>query len=479
MRISVVPWGNPRSWRLAKYVYENSSVEGFSTLELLLSSKDLTPDNVLLCVLDTLAAEALSGNQIPSRYESLINHVREYVKKFVCSNGRIHIEVFPGVLGQRGGSNFEFRTDLNATKLLILYKVYFKILESAGGCGDEELEILLDTTHGINYFTVLVREAVFEAVSMVSTALAKTITLRVFNADPAPRGGPVRSNDNPCVPKGGDTVPVLNYNLLSENKIEPWSLIGYLKYRTGRTDKILSDIRDCNINEDELKSTLMDARRTVASFRVGALFELIDLVLSNRCWSDTAEKLIKGAHLCWLRKVRIEKGCEVTRVLFNTNIMDGFKLLLHAHAIHTGMKRSLGIYQELNMKGSRQCEDGVSLKVIEGVAKKFLKGSEVTSTLVENELGAIESMREKKLIPNDWKLYADIYGEVKPEATAHGKEQFDIRKLKRNFIAHTGLLKDLVELKANNGDVAIRIRGCNRELINKILDEIFKELVTQ
>ncbi|MEM1622691.1 MAG: TM1812 family CRISPR-associated protein [Sulfolobales archaeon] len=477
MRIAFLPWGDPSAWRYASYCYGRFCEEGFSTLEFLASSRELSPDKTLIFVLDTLA-DRLPMQRYQS-YSELRERVKGYVEEYICGvdKARVSIEVLPGVMGCGGEGRVEFRADLATTRLLTLYTAYFSVLNSVEhSLSEDGIEIVLDTTHGLNYFSILVRESVLEAAAMVAVALGVPVTVSVFNADPLPHGvsAPTRSNEDPCKPSGGGPLPRLEYNQLGEYRVYPWELMRYFRYSGGSVDKLVSDPRECNLDEDELKRLLRVSKLAIASFRVGALVELAELVRGKPNFIESASEMLKRARECWLLKSELKQGDSCWYTSF-TKLQDGFRLLLHAHAVFSGVGRVLAAASEV---------EGVSLKKVLRELMKLLKGSEVTIALVDHELSRVEAAlrREKKgeaaPLPQEWVPYSQLMREeAAPEFECDRLEAYDPKELERNFVAHAGFLKDALELKKlGDGDVAYRVRPGCQKVVESALERVFERL---
>lgn len=459
MRVAVLPWGDPTRWKFIEYCYGDLSVKGFSTLDLLLSSQELRPDLILIYVPDTLAIDLR-----PKDYVGLVNWVRDYVRRYLCANAQIHVEVLPGVMG---GADFEFRADLRDTRLRALYTTYshiFKVVRDG-----EELEILLDTTHGVNYFTILIYDAVFEASATLATAFGG-VRVKVFNADPLPHkrvNASDRSEEDPCKPRVNGATPKLTYNLLYEVYVSPWDLIRYLKYRVDGTIKILEDLRGCEVYD--VGSYIASAKALISSFRVGALVELIELISKSPYWDRDVLNLLELMNDCWLRKAKIEERDGRLKTVF-TRLQDGFRLLIHAHAVAYGVRKAL---ERVGCRGS------YDLKVLRELSRGLLRGSEITAALIENELNTIKNLLAKEGVPKEWTLYADI---LKEERRVRCEEVEKLKSvdenLKRNFIAHAGFLYDFIEMRRVDDDVELRIRPNCWKVVSKILDKVFENLKT-
>lgn len=473
MRVSILPWGNPKDWKYVKYSFGSTCVEGFSTLSLITSSPDLRPDLVLIYVLDTLSEDVRDKD-----YRSLVSDARNLVEKYLCvdDNSKIMVKVLPGIMRRwKGDLEILFKGDPGDIRLKLSYHTYCEVVENIEKVDlqseNDLLEILLDTTHGVNYFTILVREAIFEASSMLAVH-GKKVRVKVFNSDPLSMDDLLkRSESEPCRPKA-DTrtiavgrIPTTEYNLLYEVDVRPWDLTRYLRYSGGSVKKLLSDIRSCNLDQNYLNDLATFSKNVVASYRVGALVELLTLTKERPNAVEELARVIKSALECWYAEAKIEKSDGNKYETKFTKLRDGLRLFLHTHSILSGVKKLINLQSPL------------TLREVMNARKRLLEGSEITNALVDSEIGIIKKLAKEDKIPEDWKTYAEILKDREGYADIEDLESLKSsqERMKRNFIAHAGFLKDFLELR-KGGDVELRIREECREAVNKILGDIFREL---
>lgn len=460
MRVAILPWGDPKNWRYVEYCFEDSCVRGFSTLALLTASPRIRPDAIIIYVLDTLLEDPECRD-----YKSLTSRILDYVRNYLCvgEGHDIVVEVLPGIMRKKGEPEFVFKANPNDTKLKLLHHTYKEILKRINAKPkDDSLEILVDTTHGVNYFTILVREAVFEVSSMLA-ARGEDVKVVVFNSDPfTPADLPGRSSD-PCIPKDGGATIKIEYNVLYEVSVRPWDLAKYLRYSGESAKKLLTDVRRCGVNQDLMKELIDFSKKVVASYRVGALVELLTLARERPEATQDLNSLIDEVLRCWGEMTRLEwSGENLCRTSFFTKLQDGFRLLMHAHAILSGVRELVNLHSS------------ITLKEVEKAKNTLLRGSEITGVLVDREIGTIERLARDSKVPEDWTTYSKILEEVE-EACTNVKNSINLDRTKRNFIAHTGFLKDCLEVRKKE-HVELKIREECKDTINKILDEIFREL---
>jgi CRISPR/Cas system-associated protein Csx1 len=121
-------------------------------------------------------------------YDDLAKIAREYVEMLEPETyGKV--VVVPALLtSMRGGQLYTFvggEEALNAALAIVVKSVYQKLKELRG----EKVDILLDTTHGLNYLVPYVVEGVYLAASLYYLTLEKgEVTVWRYNSDPIEEG---------------------------------------------------------------------------------------------------------------------------------------------------------------------------------------------------------------------------------------------------------------------------------------------------
>ncbi|MDW8085587.1 MAG: TM1812 family CRISPR-associated protein [Ignisphaera sp.] len=348
MKICISTWGNPEAWRYAGYVSdEGAAARGFSTLNLLVEGMGC--DKIYIIVLNTLVS--LQGL---NSYDDVERRVAEYVENYLClkpeHRNRVEMVVAPGTMKKQVGNfNEHFSTDLRNTRLKILTELYLRVINVVSGLQRQKVEVLLDVTHGINYLPVIASEAVEELAASISASLGEPVELEIYNADPFPgiedqrlRDRLARSKHNLCHPVedlGDHEIPMLTYSRLTRISIRPWHITGFMSYEES-VGKLVSDVRECELSGNEVRSLVEVVRRISAAYRVGAVVELIKLIEGNRDIDDRIYKTLLQVVRCWQRNARIEVR-ERFIELTTKKLLDGIRLLIHAHSIVTGAKSTL------------------------------------------------------------------------------------------------------------------------------------------
>jgi CRISPR-associated protein Csx1 len=483
LRVLIEPWGDPANWSYARYVlHEGSEVKpveppSFTTLPA------HGADYALVYVLDTLGAKWLKVKEGGSLagllkslgeplFKSLKNKTIEYVKRYLCGAGvpDQNICVFHGIADFYGGQapagaggpspEVRFSTDLESLRLSILYETFTGVAEAARPRGQsEDLKILLDTSHGVNYFTITVREAVFEAAAMLSMARASPVELRVYSTGPPPKRRVARSQSDPCAPASSEEPPEMDIYLLYKEKVHPWRLVDYLSYAdldrvVKQEAKKFKDLAE-GLNKEWKEKLSSLVKRVLAAFRVAAVPVLVILVKEAlggngellKEMDDFAEKVHNEFH----KSIHVdeEKGRAVVRP--GIRLLDGFRALLHARAIVKGVEAAAD-----GLKGGERA----SLEEVEKVRDKLLRGSKIAVELVNREIAKIRD---------------DPARTVKSARRFCGRyEGADAQVLVRDFVAHAGFDYCLLDYDAQSGGWAFR-KDKGRK-VYEVLDKIAEKL---
>lgn len=469
LRICVSTWGNPRAWRYARYVYSDSgaSSRGFSTLHLLLEG--VKCDRIYIVGLDTLA-----DLQNLSSYEGVERGASRCIEDYLCLEpgyrDRVEIVVAPGIMRKQvGGYTEHFRADLRSTGLKILTELYLDIVDRVARRERQRIELVLDVSHGINYLPVISREVVEELAASLSTSMGEPVRLEIYNADPFPdiedqrmRMALTRSGSNPCRPSGDldeHSIPTLAFNRLTRSDFEPWSITGFMRYR--RDTRLLSEVRDCDLDDGAVRNLVEVSKRISAAYRVGAVIELVKLVVDSGDVDEVIRQVLLKVVSCWRRSARIDVDGR-SMVLTTRKFLEGVRILIHTHSIVVGVKSIL------DAAGAREAT--VRLSIVKMVRDRLLGGSVTTSSLVDYEISKLKHRASS----SEFKLYRDVLWreredvEYRDVCSQEEPGEEDVR----NFIAHAGFHSHIIEARRVGDDVEVRIRGDCSRVVDRILMRI-------
>ncbi|PNV77269.1 MAG: TIGR01897 family CRISPR-associated protein [Thermoproteota archaeon] len=189
VRILIAPWGNPFSWREAIYRLSESDrrVKGVTSTSLL--AKELSPDLIIVSVPETLLSvrkleeyggKIISGNE---DYKELIYGLKLAIERFFRENVgefRMKVVVAPNV-GEYGGIRWILPERISPDSAYAAYILASLILNT-----EEDVEIHLDTTHGVNFMPLAVYRAVLAASRIISAMNNVRIKFSQYNSTPYP-----------------------------------------------------------------------------------------------------------------------------------------------------------------------------------------------------------------------------------------------------------------------------------------------------
>jgi len=420
-RICIATWGNPQNWEDVNYVLDEDSDYGKTSLKLL--QRKIEPDMTVLIGLDTLARRGSSYEEVRESAEGIY---RNYLEKFGLTVDKIIIA--PGV------GEFKEKVDgIDINKIFIgemsdFYSYILHELEEI--LPIEDLEVHLDLTHGINFMPVLTYRAVMELVEIIP----KKVKLFVYNSDPFSKGvgrlriNRVESSEIPWRPnfiKLSNSMELLRPIDLNESEKEK-----LFKYELKEYKGAKKGIKELNAFIGSIVNGL-----PLALFTFYPEIELLD-----RCIEETMK--IYNNYV----EVSDEKmGIRVKRRLsFGRDFPSLIKLRLIARAL-----RELGV--------ERKSE--VELAELNELREKLFQRNERMNAMISYDLNEIE---EKVGQAADWRKLKEFLGY---------KGNYD----HRNFLAHSGLERNAVEVKRENDKILLKY--CE-DLIKRVKEDSARGLLS-
>jgi len=472
--ICVATWGDPSTWRYAKYVASDGrEVEAFSTLSVLKEVE--RPAKVVVAVLDTLASYRAVEGALEGGFREIKRSVEGYVKEYLCGVDA-EVVVLPGVFERRereGGEGAErrvvYKSDPRREFLPLLLQA---LLERALEVG--ATDVVLDVSHGMNFVPTLALEAAEEAAAALAVARAAKsaeapqVKLRVYQSDPypaLPRGlseGLARSDEDACTPKqGGVEPPALRYNLILEKAFKPWHFSRYISYEEGAKREGLTDWRGCGDFVEGARLVEEWALPVLGAFRLGALVELA--LLAKAAPLEELKGIVKRAVDCWEQKRVVKRaGDRALEVVSGARFDLGFWILVHARAALEGVRRLLGLGE-----GVQELEEAMTTFDELKELKRLVEGSRVVKAVVDRELAKLKEVAEggAELLRGGWRLYAEVLRDLKKGELGRGD-------FERDFIAHAGFHSGVVELRLADGGLEARVKSDEWGRVKKVLREV-------
>ncbi len=465
-RILIAPWGNPFGWTKVKYEFRGKQDEAPTTLPLLRCSLEV--DKVVLIVLDSLA-EAL-----PSfRYEDVKREAERRVRCFLAKNN-ISLDNVDVVVSYSVGKlgKYQFDRELKDFYAHILWELGERLLEVAR-C-KEEVEIYLDLTHGINYMPTLVYRAVRKLGSIL--ALTKRVSLTVLNSE---------------TPKKDHSPDyVLKIHTVSKTQLQPLFLIRRIVPEPCKCDVEKSDggevllLKDRRGNGGEGLNCRYLITYDALSSAVQNGLPLLLLDLLNRSLKESTagkcapsemgvvEYAQQGVENCFRKyEESISYSADEHKFSAKYSTTSSLTNWIQVAFLLRVLKDSLGPELCYNP------EEGISLERLTELAGRIWRENTQTGVFVfknlndEKEQNKIK--KRAKECKDKWRSYArDDNKACKYQDACSEGDKDNIRDF-RNFIAHSGITYNTIEIKEKNGRPWLRY--CNG-ITSKIARDLSKHL---
>lgn len=230
MKIIIAPWGNPeiydsknkkyvRGYSKVTYAYNDKRDESFSsTLALANILKSYMTVVILSSTLYTNIYNGEYAGVGSIKYNEITDKIIAHINSFLTDNNvnsKPNLWVAPGVgrfKSQHYNKTLIFKTKQGTRQMDLYFNyIYYKTLELLKSL-DNNIEIHLDLTHGINYMPLLTHQAIKLASQTFAASSGKNVKVHVYNSDPF-----TLREDNPSI--------ILNINKVEEITYEGYSCL--------------------------------------------------------------------------------------------------------------------------------------------------------------------------------------------------------------------------------------------------------------
>ncbi|ALL01386.1 hypothetical protein Pyrde_1340 [Pyrodictium delaneyi] len=488
----IAPWGLPWSWRPAKYVFMGYEEESTTSLSCL--AKALNPRRILIVISES----ALCSNKMINKflesiqrdsYGEALDELKTAIVEYVRENsgvdiaGRaVRIAVCPAhghFKPQEASIGCEWRSFLgnpvsDYASCVIAYTLEELAEINSRGEVNGKVEIALDITHGINYMPLAAFRAVMAAARILSASAGVRINVDVFNSEPyvpdqtleihlvdreavtsvkaatrlvytmarARDPTPVRITDKPTLERlglGSDTANYVAKELGIAEAKKAWRQVYTMGKRASAT-------LHYGLPLALLQYGYENAQPPGSSWLAYVTHKLVDIVSRS-----LESSVIIRTGVSWVRVLRL--------VGFD---YDDVKAILASAALLDYACRAY-----LEYRGNIRISDYGALEVpvdtIRGLAEKYLPPAQ--QELVKSELTSPSTPLRR----------------AGPEWTWLGEKGRRADTNTRNYIAHAGFERNLIEAKRENGETLL-VRFCRDALAprgrRKVrrLDQIHDEL---
>ena len=390
MKLLVVSWGDFKRWKETKYRFGNETSVGPSTLPIL--QKAIEPDWTVIILSDTLGRDF-------SSLEALREDVRGRAMDFLDRIGagrEVDVIIAPGIGHFSHGT---FRGSAMDAYNYILWRLS-QIIPPSG-----DLEVHFDSTHGLNYMTLLAYRALKELLGIAS--IANKVKFTAYNSDPYVPG----------------VTKELTINIIEKTHIPPLPLDKPAPGPSGLIKPFKNDLSGKEINQmlesENLRKRISEVKTRLDAWIGSVFFGLPLLFLEEFGEAERVEEIIEDVEYLWNSKINVFPG----RVERDVSFGDGFSTLVKA----LFQLRALERFKFLPP----------SLENLYLISREVFRGS--TRERINTEIGKIEDEAIEKMNrgkKTSWVLlreflnYSRANTQVKP----------------RNFLAHAGFEANVTEV---------------------------------
>ncbi|MHA1506253.1 MAG: CRISPR-associated CARF protein Csx1 [Candidatus Asgardarchaeia archaeon] len=421
----IATWGNPMQWDEVTYVYDGNEVISSTSVKPLQDLLKLK--RVLIIGLDTVAFKESDYNEVLNNYDEVLTKAERYLSKYASKFGIRGFEILVAP-GKGTFSNGVFNGNMMDYYYYILVKLskcfikYFK--------NKDIIEVHLDLTHGINFMPVLTYRALKQILAIIS--MFKPVKLKVYNADPRIKGYRGR----------------LLINLVEDCEVSP---IPFDRKILSKHDILvarnLSDEQKRDLFKNKLAIlSVVDKKSKELSAFLGAIRNGLPLALYRFFPEDiefeTIIDVIINVYKDYIEVKKENSQLKVERALeFGKN----FETFLIVY-LYTSL---------LKYKFNFKRKYIVEISELKKLCNEFFKYDERLHSLISNELNyEINKIDYNKLQDGSWHLYDEIIYDKPSKRQPH----------ERNFLAHAGFDRTLVELKKENDKLLFRY--CEKKIRN-------------
>ncbi|MCY0850966.1 CRISPR-associated CARF protein Csx1 [Sulfuracidifex metallicus] len=426
MKFLISTVGKPSEYNNAKYIYKGVEKESNFSSSLI---KELEKPNVNVLIGQfTLAHENRTLSEHVSMKDLQDFSLETLKRKLQLDDYQIIVS--PGVVSEyneNGSPNVLYKGDIYNFYGYTLHSLANIFLDHVKEMDNQDIEIVLDLTHGINYMGYLT----FDAVSLIADVMSTkfSVRMRVVNSDPYPQR-----------PKGDPTLkitPKLNINEMNEDVKPSFS------YPVG--EGCVKSLRPSSVIPDEKKKEVYDQVRGkqvngglpkveskyfVNSFNRGSL-------LSAFYFNDDFELCVKKAVDLFENNVILDS---VNPLIVTQRL--SFTETFQSYVIAKMLKKLHGFPNQQNL------DDGVPIDEIRKLSEIYHKSQPVLFTIINNELYSLQ-----KVDLDNWTPLNKIL---------NTRDDPD----KRTFFAHAGLPGGFTEVRK---DQTVRVRY-SRDVLGNVKD---------
>jgi len=506
MRLLIATWGEPDGWNKVRYEFEGVQEESCSTLGLL--NKVINPDRTIVITTDTLAAKRKEIKKCETKrreaevidtlklselsYDTALELVKDYIKRTAkVFNAKVDdVWVVPSV-GYFSNAVVEGHfPDFRYSLFLHFFKIFEELISDG-----EKLEVFLDITHGQNFLPTFTSE-VLNIVLGIAAYFVKDVRITILNSDPfIPASRP----------------EILKIHKVFDNRLiipQPYrfyakrlGFLGGFEKKAQDLQKILEPIRSFINDEIPKEIRLIDQHKAF----LGAIMNALPLVIFySYAHPKYIEQLLSLVEEIYKQNIKLD----IKNVLINNS--ESEKLFIYRFLKFLPEVEVFSVYgmylKGLKLKYSKLVntldpqkvkKDGVPFEFLK-IIKSLWSHNERDDAILTKEIGDIKSKGDVETLIDDylenkqmslkdwlefmekftktgdiflfdWKLLSELEGKSTNSDTTKDNNTNKKSEYKksydpiRNFLAHAGLTKNIIELKFE-GSLFIRYKLDNDEV---------------
>ncbi len=497
-KLLIAPWGNPFTWKEANYRLWDKITREVTTLSSL--TEHFNPDKTLIFIPETLLCQRSRSYESYKRYakdkatlddypkekllsnsfsaykdllSSLAGAVGEFCRENISGGRGIDVVITPNV-GEYGCNKGVARWKLGSRQVspdsayssYVLSSILYS-MESILGIRDvERISIILDTTHGINYMPLAAYKAAITASRIISAAYGVDVKFEQYNSTPYPVGI-------------GDVIPDLEVYLVKSEYITPVKAAQRIVYSYLASERIDHLIIFSDKADVSKMSSLLDVRGSLSVLK--AIHNFARPLVSSIHYSMPLAFLQFSCDFNSHEKPDLRKIHEILMDLLSfvriwpdeKRSENGIMEIEHlAIPNYEELKSSFSAYA-LILYGRRALDEAHISAVKDGRIEAPL--SELMATVNKYLKGPLAGVTEQEI--SNFKNNVDKYLSISAEETTgewiSHKGPCEIHT--RNFIAHSGLDYNALELMRSDNEIWVRYRReCFKE-IRRIAGRALKE----
>ncbi|WP_457741274.1 CRISPR-associated CARF protein Csx1 [Thermococcus sp.] len=397
MKLLAVSWGDFERWKETKYRFDEEVSVGPSTLPIL--QKVIKPDWTVIVLSDTLGRDFSS---LDALREDVKGRVMDFLER-IGAGREVDVIIAPGI-GQFAHGTFRGSA----------MDAYHHILHSLAQIlpPGEPLDVHFDSTHGLNYITLLTYRALKELLGIA--ALGNNVAFTAYNSDP-------------FVPK----IPhELTINVIEERRAAPAPLAEPLPEKNGKYlgNRSLPGREYGEVMKGLKRMETVRKSRGRLNAWISSVINGLPLVFASAFpETDELEGAIEELEAAYTEAIALSPG----RVERRLSLGKGFGVLVKLQ------------FQARVLETAGLPKDELSLGELLDISERIFRGSVKEST--KKELNNLS--KALKLNSSKWIRLAELF----EMAGKTPNRQVD----ERNFLAHAGLEANLIELK-REGELYVR-----------------------